>query len=220
MSDEQTGIFDMTAATPMLWPNLHEPKAYQENGKDKGEKKYGATFIFGADHPDMKAIKDKAIAVARARWPGVELKTVSWPFTSGNDYATKREAAGKKDGDRFKGKALLKARSIYEPRLCGVENGGLTDYEGDARLKSKPKFYSGVGALAEFNFVAVEVKSRVNGVEVANKFVTAYLNMVFTTNKGERVGGGRSAAETFKGYAGQATVEDPTKGAVDDEIPF
>lgn len=211
MATNQEGIFDMTTATPMLWPALHEPKAYQENGKDKGEKKYGATFVFSADHTDWKAIKDKAVSVARAKWPGVELATVGWPFISGNDYAQKRQAKGK-DGSYFTGKGMLKSRSVFEPRLCGIENGHMTDYEGEGRVKAKAKFYSGVGSLAEFNFVAVEVNGK--------RYVTAYLNMVFSTNKGERVGGGKSAAETFKGYVGTASAEDPTKGDLDDEIPF
>ena len=49
------------------------------------------------------------------------------------------------------------------------------------------------------------------------KQVSAYLNMVLSLNKGQRLGATRSAAEVFKGYAGQMTNIDPTD---DDDIPF
>jgi hypothetical protein len=210
---DNQGIYDLTVPVRMCFPNLHEPKPFKENGKDKGEPKYGAVFLLPADHPDLGPLKQKAKAVALAAWPGADLKSITWPFKSGTDYATKRKEAGKSGGEHFEGKVYLPARSKYEPRLSSVENGKLTDLEGAARAASKPKFYPGVEVLAEFNFVANEVNR--------NRSVTAYLNMVLTLNKGERMGGGRSAAETFRGYAGHTTTEDPTAGTLaDDDIPF
>jgi hypothetical protein len=77
-------------------------------------------------------------------------------------------------------------------------------------VKAKPKFYFGVEVLPQFNFVAYDgVGNNLDGV-------TAYLNMVFTTNKGKRLSGGASAAETFKGYAGHTSTEDPTAGGGDE----
>jgi hypothetical protein len=212
MSDQTTGIFDMTVPTTMVWPALLEAKPYMEAGKQKGEPKFGATFLFTPEHVDLKAAKALAVGVARGKWPGISLKEVGWPVSSGDEYAAKRDAGGK-DGALCKGKALLKARSKYEPMLSWVEGGKIKEIPSTtAGSVAQAKFFSGASVLATFNFVAVEVSGK--------KYVTAYLNKVFSTGKGERVGGGRSAAEAFKGYIGHATAEDPTAGSLDDEIPF
>jgi hypothetical protein len=206
---ENTGIFDMTVPVIMLMPNLVIPKPYMENGKAKGDPKFGGNFIFGAEHPDLKPIKQKCLAVARAMWPGIATSEVGWPWKSGTEAADKRKAAGK-DGEITRDKAILKARSKYEPMLSWVEGGQVKEIPGTsgAAVQSS-KFFSGVEVLASFNFVPVEVSG--------NKYVTAYLSKVFSTGKGTRVGGGRSAAESFKGYIGQKSAEDPTAGAGDED---
>jgi len=213
MADKaDTGIFDMTVPVVMLMPNLVVPKPYMENGKAKGDPKFGGLFLFGPEHPDLKPAKAKMLAVARAEWPGIAPKDVGWPVSSGDEYAAKRKAAGK-DGSATAGKAILKARSKYEPMLSWVEGGQVKEIPGTSGASvQSSKFFSGVEVLASFNFVAVEVSG--------NKYVTAYLSKVFSTGKGTRVGGGRSAAESFKGYIGQKSAEDPTAGVLDDEIPF
>jgi hypothetical protein len=202
-------------------PNLFEAHAFERNGKAVGAAKFGADLLIPNDHPELKAIKDKAISVAKAQWPGVAMsdlfplkegsttERVGWPFKSGDDKAAKRIADGKK-GDLTQGMTILKARSLYEPKLGGLDNGQPVDYDGEAsKAKAKAKFYSGVEVLAGVNFVAVEVDGK--------KYVTCYLNMVFTLNKGERVGGGKSAAETFKGYVGQVNNENPAAGMDSEE---
>ena len=44
-------------------------------------------------------------------------------------------------------------------------------------------------------------------------YVSAYVQMVLTLNKGERIGGARPAGEVFRGYVGQVSNEDPTAGS-------
>lgn len=212
-NEQSVGIFDMTVPAVMVFPALLQPKAYQENGKDKGEPKYGGTFLFAAEHPDLKALKAACLAVARAMWPGVDAKSIGWPFSSGAAYAAKRGAAGK-DGTLFADKAMLKARSKYEPMLSWIESGKVKEVPSTASgAVASAKFFSGAEVLATFNFRAAEVSG--------NKYVTAYLNKVFSTGKGTRIGGGRSAADAFKAYIGHATETDPTAGAdLDDEMPF
>lgn len=213
--DKLLGLYDMTKPTPFLHPALTEPKPYidEVTGKAKGDPKYGGVFTLDADHPDLNPMKQKAIAVARAEWgDGVELAGINWPFGSGDKAAAKREAKNK-NGDLYKGKAVLKARSLFEPMCSWVENGNVREVPSKELGPNASKFYSGVEALATFNFVPMTVDGK--------RYVTAYLNKVFSTGKGQRVGGGKPAAEAFKGYLGRATAENPTAGKVaDDDIPF
>ncbi len=209
-NDKSNGIYDMTVPVPFLhFGSLFEPQAYQ----GKGDTKFGGEFVFPSDHPDLKPLKAKAVEIARAEWPGVDVNTVGWPFKSGDKRAAERTAKGK-DGKLYAGKAVVKSRSKYAPMVSWVANGKIVEVASteEAAKANSAKFFNGAECLASFNFVPVVV----NG----NKFITAYLNKVFSTGKGERVGGGRSASEAFKGYVGKATAEDPTQGSVDDDIPF
>jgi len=99
--------------------------------------------------------------------------------------------------------------------VATAENGRIVEYETDvAKAAARSKFYFGVDALALFSFSSHEVGSNKPGVN-------AYLNMVLTTGKGERIAGGKSAAEVFKGYQGSYSAEDPTGGLdVEDNLPF
>lgn len=211
------GLYSFTEPVVMAHPALFEPRGFGKKGKETGEPKYSANFVFNPDSADLKAMKALAVKVARAKWPDRDLKTLQFPFANGDKLADKRKAkSGKDDGAYQRGKVVIAARSKYEPRLAGIENGKIVDYEGEARIKAKPKFYFGVQVFAQVNFVAYE------GVGNNPDGVTAYLNMVFSTGKGEKIAGGASAAETFKGYVGHVSAEDPTAGAeqLDDEIPF
>lgn len=218
MSDkEQTGLFNLTAPVVMVHPNLFEAKAFGSKGKESGTPKFSANFLFDPDSDDLKGMKQVAAKVAKARWPDRKLSELKFPFTNGDLLADKaKNKKPPKDGEFNRGKIVVAARSKFEPRLAGIENGKVVDYEGDARLKAKPKFFFGAEVLAQFNFVAYD------GVGANPDGVTAYMNMVFTTGKGTKIAGGASAAEVFKGYVGHSTTEDPTGGAdlSDDEIPF
>lgn len=213
---EAIGLYTSVKPVPALYTKgLFEAQPFKDSlGKQKGEPKFSAIFVYPPESEDLKAMKALAVNVARAAWPGVDLKEIQWPFKAGDKYNASREAKGKKPLPEIAGKAIITARSKYAPRLSGVENGNVVDYEDDAaKARAKAKFFSGVEVLTEYNFVATEV----NG----DKNVSAYLNQVFTTNKGVRAAGGRTAAETFKDYIGHRSAEDPTAGAdLDDEIPF
>ncbi len=219
--NETTGIYQLTTPVTMTFPNLMEAKAVMLKGKATGDPKFSANFEFAADHPDLQALKAKAVEIARAMWPNrdfasdVAANNFSFPFTNGDKLADKAKAKNK-DREFSRGKAVLTSRSKFEPKLAVLENGKLVDYEGDRRALAKNKFYSGVLVLAEINFVAYP------GVGQNPDGVTAYLNGVVSLNKGDRVAGGSSLAETFKDYVGHATDVDPTAGAgnLADEIPF
>src|ERR1700721_591390 len=201
--------YSLTALVQMTFPALFQPRKFKgPNGKETGEEKYSANFLFDPKHPDLKPLKELAAKVAKAKWPGRDWKAnpIKFAFADGTKLAEKRCAQGKKDDGTTVGKVVLSARSKFPPALSGIENGKITDYEGDAKERAKNKFYSGVLVLATFNFVAYD------GVGANPDGVTAYLDMVFTRKRGERIGSARSAAEAFKGYAGSITDEDPTGG--------
>lgn len=214
MSEQNEGVFSLSEPQTLTFPNLLEAKAVQVKGKPSGEPKYSSNFEFEPASADLAAAKAKAVAVARAKWPGRDLKELSFPFTDGNKLADKAKAKDK-DREFSRGKVVVTARSKYQPRLSVVEGGKIVDLEGDAIKARSRVFYSGVQALAQFNFVAYD------GVGANPDGVTAYLNMVVSLNKGKKLAGGASASEVFKGYIGTASNEDPTAGdGLDDEIPF
>ena len=229
---EVTGMFSLTVPAVMSFPHLLEPAKFKRNGREQGEAKYGASFLFAIDpaHPDTAGIKSKVLEVAKAKWPGRDVAgdykagKLKLPFTSGDKLCDKRvaklKAAGKDDdhkGDFQKGHLVLKAASKYAPNLAVIANGKIVDLDGSNKEAFKGQFYFGVKALALFNFVAYDAIK-----DGENDGVTAYLQSVLSTNKGDRLSGGASAAETFKGYVGQISAEDPTAGSeeLSDDISF
>lgn len=196
----ETGIFQLTHDAELEFPHLFEPRQY----KGKGDAKYDAMFVFDADHTDMAAIKALVGRVARAKWPGVDFKDVTFPVKLGDKVADKN---AERNNDFLRGKLVITARSVYPPKLCvNMPGRGFVDFrEADRDLPAcKSAFYRGVRVLAEFNFVPQLVDERY--------YITAYLNSVGSLNKGERRGGGRSGNETFAGYVGRVVADDPAAG--------
>src|SRR5262245_21760039 len=104
---EVNGRFVPTKEVRMVFPNLYEAKAVVKNGKARGEPKFSARFLIKIeDKTIIDAIKAKAVEVARAKWPGVDLKTLKFPFADGNAEAEKSKAKGK-DGSVFKGTFVI-----------------------------------------------------------------------------------------------------------------
>lgn len=209
------GRFSPSKEVRMVFPNLYEAKAVVKNGKARGEPKFSARFLV-ADATDIAAIKAKAVEVARAKWPGVDLKTLKFPFSDGNKEAEK-SAAAKKDGSFFKGHLVVGSRSKYQPRLSLYQGPSKTPQEldGPALAAAKNKFYGGAWVLPQWNLVAYDAVG-----EDGKPGVTAYLDQLMWIKDGDRIGAA-SAAEAFKHYQGSVSKEDPTGGtALDDEIPF
>jgi len=210
-------FYDMKEPSQMMdYGALTEATAY----KGKGEKKFGAEFVLAPDHPDLTPMKEVAKAVARAEWgDGVDLSTIEWPFKNGDKASEKRIANGKA-GDLYAGKVILRPRSKFAIELVWVENGKVITTPSDtqhAKRVAGQRFYKGILALGSFKFVAMDKPNAEEGGKPRQ--VVCYLNKVFSTGSGERIGG-RSAQDAFKGYIGRAKTEDPTKGKVaDDDIP-
>ena len=210
MAESIDNQFSFTVPVVMTFPNLIEPRVVGKKGAT-GKPKFGASFLFAADSADLVAIKALAARVAREKWAGRAFTELKFPFENGDAvYAKKPEK-----NEHLKGKVILKARSLYQPKLGSFATGKLVEYSTPAAiLAAKDQFYAGAEALAQVSLVAYE------GVGGNQDGVTAYLASVCVTGKGTRIaGGGQSMAEAFKGYVGAASAEDPT-GAAGDEIPL
>lgn len=211
---------DVTFTHPavMTFPNLIEPRAFKgRNGKDNGDPKFSVNWRMSPDHPDLDALKKAAARAAQARWPGRPLAELAFPFASGTKLADKAKTNGK-DREAYRGYVVMSSRSKFRPAIAVIENGKPLDLETDeAVLARRSKFFSGAEALASVCFVAYD------GVGQNPDGVTCYLQQLLVTGKGERLegmAGGRSASETFKGYAGGYSTEDVGADAPDDDIPF
>ncbi len=217
MSDtSQEGIYTLTAPVIAAHNHLFEAKPFMRNGKAQGEPKFGANLILDPSSEDFKAIKALVVRVAHAKWPGRDLKELKFPISDGTKLADKRKAKVKRDDAAFqRGKAVIAARSKYQPKLACILNGKMVDVDSGNAAVCKPQFYNGVQVLARINFKAYdEVGTNPAGV-------TAYLDMLLSTGKGERINLGASASDVFKGVVGQISNDDPTAGGdLDDQIAF
>lgn len=212
------GVYNLThpAILRTFKDQLFVPKSYiGKNGKPQGEPKYNGEFIFSAGHPDLPAMKELVAGLARARWPDKPFTELSFPFQSGDKINAKREAKEKKGDEYLRGTVVMNIKSKFVPKYAYLENGKFIDLETETAIQTaKSKFYSGVEVLAQFNFVPYDPIG-----ENAKGGVTAYLNMVVSTNKGKKLAPGKSSSEVFKGYAGSVSAEDPTTG-LDDVMGF
>jgi hypothetical protein len=203
-----------------IFCNLIDARQY----KGKGDPKWDA--LFELDQADLDALKVTAIAVAKDKWPGRDLKELNFPFKTHTrmiDKAGKNAEKAGKDVAKAKaraaelykeGKFYLKSATKIEPELSYFDGPKWVVYDDKTRKQAKKHFYNGAFLVPEFNFVAYAGDDDKDGI-------TAYINLALFAKNGERIGG-RSGAEAFKGYAGKVTNEDPTGGGLedDDEIPF
>lgn len=212
----------LTQPVVSTFPNLDKPRAVERNGKPTGEPKYSLNAEFDPASQDFAAFKAACIAAARAKWPGRDIAAdykagnFKMPWTNGDKLADKAKLKGK-DREFSRGKIVVTSRSKFQPILSVVQNGKITDIDGEAGAQLIRKvFYNGTEVLAEFNLQAYDAVD-----DTGKDGVTAYLNRVLSLNRGARLSGGQSSAEVFKSYIGAATDEDPTAGDdLDAEIPF
>lgn len=212
--------FQYTFTSPVVMghPTLFTPKAFKgPDGKEKGEPKYGATFVFDPAGDELKNFKRKAAECARMEWPGCDLAKIVWPWQSGDEAADRRDAKNKlagraPDGDWMRGKSLVKATSKFPVVLAIFENGRIVTLEDEISLKrAEPKFFFGAEVLAQ-----VTLNPFQPSLPGSAPMVTCYLNQVLATGKGTKIGGAKkSAAQVFSGYAGVASEVNPLGEEVD-----
>ena len=221
MTTNNEGLYTFTQPVILAHPHLITPDTFMRNGKEAGEPKYRCSFVFDAASPDLAALKSLAAKLARAGAPDVPLKEMVFPFDNGTALADARKAkSGKDDGEFQRGKVIMKAASKFQPTLGYVEGGRLVGLETEAAIAaSKGKFFFGaeVYGCVRLSYYPPVGKTGKHGV-------TAYLQSILSTGKGTKLSGGPSIAETFKGYVGAVSQEDPLdeqwNAQLDDEIPF
>lgn len=209
----------------IVFPTLFTPRKFKKNGKEKGDPKYSASFLFPTDFEELQSLRKKAIQVLKAAYPDAEGKHSKLPFVKGSVLKKKAEAKGK-DGAFYEDMIVLKTSSKFAPTVLDARKNPPVETE-DQKL-----VHSGAYVAAEINFVAYESDDTYeddDGDEITKKGVTAYLNTVVFVSKGKRIAG-RDAAAAFKDIKGKKSKEDPTGGDGidldfdgdddDDEIPF
>lgn len=201
--------------------NFEKPRAFQKDGKDQGDPKYGYTALFNkADVEAMKPLYSAAAEAAKAKWPDI-----------GKDELQKMLKRTFKDGDReaerlmkrrnkpkseqsvayLKGKIVVKATSKNPIDVSEPGAGGKA-----VEIIDWKKVYSGMKGKAELNFVAYD-NSFDDAEEGAPRgFITVYANFFLKTGEGQRIGG-RDRNSVWSGVQGSQSSADP---AGDDDIPF
>lgn len=227
MANAPTSLVRITKPVVMLFPALVTPRAYKNK---EGSEAYSASFVLPTDHPAIAELKASIIAVAKDKWPGrdigadVKAQKFMLPFRRGEALIEDRKrtllAKGKEykgDNDFLIGTLVVKASTKKYPPMLGYWDNARkawVDLDDGNKKQHENKFFFGAEALAEINLSAYD---RVNSNALDG--VTAYLQKVYVTGKGKRLTGGEPGSQTFAGYVGHASEEDPTQG-MNDEIPF
>ena len=226
---EVTQIRALTPEFRMSFPNLIQPRAFQDKGDQKN---YRVEMLFepedlkkfrvenaqkqGLEEADINQI---LLNFAKDQFPGVNVKQDfqnTWPVRDGSNVAESKEADGKRGGDVYRGKKFIRATSgvDFPPNLMVVEDGKKVTlnrgFDGDME-KAANLFVGGHYAFAEVVIKAVEV----NGI----KYMPFYLNSICFTKIGEKFGG-QSLMARYDDVSGGSADVDPTAGSDDDEIPF
>lgn len=210
MAEKQQFTFALSIDVPTIYTStLIKARAFKNNGVEKGEAKFGATFLLPGGSPDIKPMKEAAVAALRAKWPDADLKAVKWPWTTGTEWADRSKAKGK-DREMLRPFAcILKSRSKFAIDLSILDNGNIIDLDNETAKNNARDayFYDGVQCSAVFNFQAYADADGKMGV-------TAYLNRVLSLGKGTKLKiGGTSGADVFSSYRGRPSSFDPGANA-------
>lgn len=220
---DTNNYYTATDLATMVWPKVITPEAYAPKGKAKGKPKFSAQYLLDPEGADYQAIKTKAVAAAKAVWPGADIGALyregklHMPFEKGDIVIEKKITKAKEEGKEYNpesdahlvGKIVLSTSTGegYPPKLSYLApNGAVLDVDrlDPAQLAMhKGKFYGGVQAAYSVALKGTEVDGK--------KFVSAYLQSVMSANRGKQIGG-RLASETFSGFAGKVSEADPTVG--------
>lgn len=218
----------MAASHRAVYVNLLKPRAFKKAGQDKGDPKYGASFLFTAEDADLKKLQAEVIAALKAKFPGKKLVPrrltqeemdrgdtveVQVPWKDGTKQADKAKAENKR-AEELRGFIVVKSSSKYQPNLSALVNKKLEEFNTEEAVAANAKyFYSGAWMVPCFG---VNVY---NGDERNPPGASLYLNAVLFHKNDTRIGGQRkSAAETFKNFVGTISEEDPTEGQAAGEL--
>lgn len=225
MTDKSQPNLIVTHEHTALYPNFEKPRAFQKDGKDQGDPKYGYTALFDkADVDSMKPLYKAGADAAKAKWPDItpeELqKILKRTFKDGDKEAErliKRRNKPKKEEQvaHYRGKIIVKCTSKNPIDVSEIGAGGKP-----VEIIDWKKVYSGMKGRAEINLVAMDNNFNDADDDAPRGFVVAYCNFFLKTGDGKRLStGGRDRNQVWAGVQGSQSQADPTKGA-DDDIPF
>jgi hypothetical protein len=221
----------------ILFPKVIEPEAFPDpkTKLPKGPPVYSANFCIPGDHPQWPELKAAVLSEAREKFGG--LAGVKFPIIPGEEeikrFKEKLAANGKEykgENDFLLGCMILKTRSPKRVPMLGYSDpahpkavNGWVDVidnrkEADdvdpeavtARKAVASKFYAGALCSVETIISGVEFNDR--------KFVTAYLQKVYSSGQGKHIAGGEPGSAVFEAYKGHISNVDPT--LVAEDVPF
>jgi hypothetical protein len=234
---EKSTDFACVRAYPVSYADILEARKFKKNGVEQGEAKFGGQFLMdptpnivnGVDESDLARLKREITKMLQAKAPGKKLVPrrmtqdeldggnaveVQIPWADGTVFADKEKAKGK-DGEYARGKIIVKAKSNFQPAMAvALSKTEVYDVKTVEQFATAAKyFYSGAILLPTFGL------HWYSGIKPGDPMgVGLYLNTVVFIAHGTKLGGGgqRSAAETFKGYVGAISEEDPTGGVAEE----
>jgi hypothetical protein len=214
------GNFVFNVPVRIVWTDtLFETSVYTDPvTKQPGKPTYSCLIMIDPANPAFAEMKKVALGVANVCFPGRDVvaqfqtspKGFKFPWYAGDADNAKRVQTAKDPYEWQKGQVLMRAHSgeKYPPGL-GFFDGARKIEVKDPAAKAlhKGKFFSGTKALVAVNFGPYGKADEVAGI-------TAYLQSVLSLNTGDPIGGGRKSIEdTFSGYVGHSTGENPLTGA-------
>ncbi len=210
--------YTTSSPAPAVRVTLLQPRAFVgKNGKPQGEPKYGLQLLLDPAGHDAISISKMVKAIAAEAFPGVAPAKLRWPVQAGDKMNQKRAARGKDAFAPAAGRLILTARSAVQPRLSANINNSVVDLADAEQIKLHGRlFYNGARMLVQVNFAPYGEGADADGGENPPG-ITAYLNHVYSTGLGDRIGGGGPATEVFKGYLGATTAYDPMTDTTGDD---
>ncbi len=200
MSDEQQTSLVIENAI-ILYPYLFQVDKRFVKADQAGQ--YKADLLIDREGGDFKALMQRLRELAAEHHPGVDIRELHLPVSSGDVEAKKMADKGKdKLAKAHEGKVLVKANSIYQPQVVDAQNHPIIDSK---------KVYSGCQVAVDLGFKAYDG----NGSTI-KPGIKLYLNMVMKRDDGDRLSG-RSAADVFAGITSKPATN---AKEFDDDIPF
>lgn len=180
--------------------SLWEKEQYEDPKGRKADPSYKIEMAF--DEADIGPVEEVVIAAAVSAW-GDEAEKLyldgayNDPILSGDELADKREAKGKQ-GDAYRGKMVIRAKTIFNKDGDDAPGGVYVADENAEPLDfaNRSKVYRGCYGVAVVNANTYEI----NG----ERGISFYLDGFQFTRDGDRLGGGNAAAGLFKPQAAPA----------------
>ena len=127
--------FIQTPEFILAFPNLFEPRGFEETGKEK----YSCVMVFPKG-TDLSTLKDAAKVEYNKKFAG--MKSVRSPFCDGNEKVDEW-------GDAFKDATYIRVSSNFKPGVCDA---------GKKRITDPDLVYSGVIARAIVHIFSYDTK--------------------------------------------------------------